>query len=421
MSSFRQVLRNPQFISFWLGQVISQFGDRINQMALIALVYSRRGTAPIELAIVMAFTIVPSFLISPLAGVLVDRWNRKHTMVAADIIRAVLVVSIPLFCMHGTSMVPIYVLVFLVFSTSCFFLPSKFSVIPELVAPELLLIANSLINTTMIIAVVLGVALGGTLIEQVGPKTGFYIDAMTYAVSALLIGIIRIRAPQRQAVLRPPATGIRVAIRQVWREFIAGVQYMRQHPYVQFVFMTIYLLMAAAGALYIAGIVFIQSIFDSVTRDIGFLAVFIGAGFFLGALGYGRFGHRISRLRMLYLGMLLSGLVVGMFALVLAWYPYIGVAAGLAVVIGITVGPIFISGNTLILEAIPADMRGRVFSFLGIIMNLGFLVAMFLASRLAEFYLPRQVIIGVGLCLSGYGVVGLVHTAKACGEKTGPA
>ena len=126
MNKFSYILKDKNFSFFWLGQIVSQFGDRLNQMALIALIYSRTGGSAVGLAKVMSFTIIPSFLISPFAGALVDRWNHKYTMIITDIIRAGLVILIPLFFLKGSSLVPLYITVFLIFSTSCFFLPSKF-------------------------------------------------------------------------------------------------------------------------------------------------------------------------------------------------------------------------------------------------------------------------------------------------------
>jgi len=184
---FSYILKEKNFFCFWLGQIISQFGDRLNQMALIALIYNRTGGSAFGLAKIMAFTIIPSLFISPFAGAYVDRWNYKYTMIISDIIRAVLVLLIPLWFIKLNSLVPLYISVFFVFTTSCFFLPSKFSIIPELVDKEKLLIANSLTNTTMMLAAVLGIGLGGTLIEKVGAKSGFYFDSFTYILSGLLL------------------------------------------------------------------------------------------------------------------------------------------------------------------------------------------------------------------------------------------
>ena len=408
MSRFRDVLKDKNFFFFWLGQIISQFGDRLTQMALIAFVFKHWGGSAFGLAKVMSFTIIPSFLIGPIAGAYVDRWNRKYTMIITDIIRAALVLSIPLFLIRLHSLVPIYICIFLVFTASCFFLPSKLSIIPELVSKEKLLVANSLTNTTIMMAAVLGVGLGGPLIEVVGAKIGFYIDATTYIFSAVLLSFITVnnvhlKESSRQA---PNISGI--VNKSIFSDIIVGIKYVFTHPYLRFIFFTIFIIMCAAGALYIIAIVFIQQVFGSVTRDLGFLSIFLGAGLFLGALGCGRFGHKISKVKVIFLSLIACGIFIGSFAIFLKIYPSLRIAAVLAVFIGMSVGPIFISGNTLIHEVIKSDMRGRIFSSLGIAMNLGFLLFMFVASKLSEFFNPMGVILIISACFVVYGLIGLI-------------
>ena len=132
---FREVLFKKNFFSLWLGQIVSEFGDRLNQMALIALVYSKSPGSVIALANLLFFIVIPVFVIGPFAGVYVDRWDRKKVMVIADIVRGILVFTIPIFIWLDF-MVPIYVIVFLMFSATRFFLPSKLAFIPEIVPEE---------------------------------------------------------------------------------------------------------------------------------------------------------------------------------------------------------------------------------------------------------------------------------------------
>ena len=77
---FRRSFQNKSFLSFWLAQLISQFGDRINQMALVGLVAGREFGSAMELAKLLTFTIIPVFIVGPIAGVYVDRWDRKTTL-----------------------------------------------------------------------------------------------------------------------------------------------------------------------------------------------------------------------------------------------------------------------------------------------------------------------------------------------------
>src|SRR3989338_11070346 len=128
--------KNGHFMRLWWAQLISQFGDRIHQMALIGLIAERTPGSALGLAKLMAFTIIPVFIVGPIAGVYVDRWDRRTTLFVCDFIRGLLVLSIPFAFIHRESMVPIYIVVFLVFCLSRFYVPAKLSIIPELVKED---------------------------------------------------------------------------------------------------------------------------------------------------------------------------------------------------------------------------------------------------------------------------------------------
>ena len=123
MTRFRDVLTNKNFLFLWLGQVISNFGDRLNQMALVALVYQRNPGSEIALAKLISFTIIPVFLVGPIAGAWVDRLNRKKIMMISDILRGILVLSIPI-CIRANQILLVYLAIFITFSLSRFFIPS---------------------------------------------------------------------------------------------------------------------------------------------------------------------------------------------------------------------------------------------------------------------------------------------------------
>src|SRR3990167_4660628 len=123
--------KSRNFQRLWLAQLVSQFGDRINQLALVGLMAERVPGSAMELAKLMAFTIVPVFLVQPFAGVFVDRWDRRTTLLICDVVRGLLVLSIPFAFFAGQSMIPIYVVVFLAFCFSRFYSPAKMSIIPR--------------------------------------------------------------------------------------------------------------------------------------------------------------------------------------------------------------------------------------------------------------------------------------------------
>ncbi|MDP2911140.1 MAG: MFS transporter, partial [Candidatus Omnitrophota bacterium] len=197
MARVRELLKDKNFFLLWFAQIVSNFGDRLDQMALIGLIYLRTPGSTIELAKLLSFTILPVFIIGPIAGICVDRWNRKATMITCDLIRGILVLLIPLIIKYSTSMVPIYVVVFVIFSVTRFFVPCKLSIIPDIVHKDKLLLANSLSSTTMMIATIVSFGFSGILVAKFGPQAGFYIDSGSYFISAILVFFLAVKLKEK--------------------------------------------------------------------------------------------------------------------------------------------------------------------------------------------------------------------------------
>jgi len=416
MIQFISDSRNKNFLRLWWAQLISQFGDRITQMALIGLAYELGGQQPsaTSLAKLLSFTIIPVFLVGPIAGVFVDRWDRQKTLLICDIARALLVLTIPLIFMFWKTMLPIYAVIFLMFCFSRFYVPAKMSIIPEIVRQEHLLTANSLMTTTGMIAFALGCALGGFLVEWFGARGGFLFDAATFFASGLLILsmtrhlFVKI---DRHAILEQGKEILQLE-RSFWHEMKDGVAYLFHKKEIRFVIATLFILLAAAGAVYVVIIVFVQQIFHSVTRHLGVLAVTLGAGLFLGTVIYGKFGRRLSWYRTIFLCLILGGIMMLAFVWGITSWPSVWLAFFLTLGLGMVIGPVFIAANTIIHEVADEQMQGKVFSSLEIVIHLAFMIAMLISSWLSEFIAPAMILSTVA---GVFGVVGLLGLWR-CGH-----
>jgi MFS family permease len=159
-------------------------------------------------------------------------------------------------------------------------------------------------------------------------------------------------------------------------------------------------------------IVFVQYTLHSTTKDLGLLVMFLGIGLFLGSLVYGRFGHRIAHYKVIFSSLVLSGIMLVIFAMGIYNYPNFGMAALLALCLGLTVAPIMIASNTIIHSVSDNDMLGKIFSSFEIVMHLGFLLFMFLSSMLAERFSHLLILVVVGVLLSLLGLVNLFFNRK---------
>ncbi|MFA5146645.1 MAG: MFS transporter [Candidatus Omnitrophota bacterium] len=413
MIRFRDVFKDKNFSLLWCAQVVSNFGDRLNQMALVALVYQRSPGNAVALAKLIALTIIPVFLIGPIAGAWVDRLNRRNVMIICDILRGFLVLLIPFF-IKTNQILPIYLIVFLTFSISRFFIPSKMAIIPELVSREKLLVANTLSDTTHMIGNVVGLVVAGIIVNipSIGAVGGFYIDATSFFISAAFIGMI----VQREFIrhVRDDFEVTREALEDSIRKSIVteikeGIGYLTKYGNMRFIVNAFFLLMAGIGAISCVIIVFIQDAFDTPTRDLGFLGMFLVIGLFLGTLLYGKFGQGLKKRMIVYASFTATGISIALFTFSVKGWPDILLSGPLAALIGIAVSPMMTSMNTLTHETVPEEARGRIFSSLEAVMHLAFLVFMFAAAYAVKHTGSFWVLTGTGMLFLVYGVSGVLY------------
>ncbi|MDD5119878.1 MAG: MFS transporter [Candidatus Omnitrophica bacterium] len=412
MARLRKILRNRDFFLLWMGQIISQLGDRLGQMALIAFVYMRAPGSTLQIAKILSFTIIPVFLIGPLAGVYVDRWNRRRTMYVCDFMRSLLVLAIPLFLFYTKNLAPIYLIIFIAFSIGRFFVPAKLSIIPDLVDNKELLLANSLINTSGMIAAVLGFGISGILVEHLGAKSGFYLNSLTFLISAIFIFLISKKFVAKVSFEEVGKEIVEVIRKSVFQEIKEGIFYFIRKKDIRFTAGIIFALWSALGSVYVVIIVFVQKTLHSATKDLGLLVMFLGIGLFLGSLVYGKFGQRISHYKIIFVSLVLSGIMLDIFALAIYYYPNFILAALLALFLGLIIAPIMIASNTIIHNVSDNEMLGKIFSSLEIVMHFGFLLFMFISSILAERFSHLLILVVVGVLLSLLGVVSLFLNRK---------
>ncbi|HOX54797.1 MAG TPA: MFS transporter, partial [Candidatus Omnitrophota bacterium] len=395
----------------FVGQIVSQFGDRIIQMALIALVYAVAPGSTFQLAKIISFTIIPVFLIGPVAGVYVDRWDRRKTMLISDLSKTILMFIIPLVFMSMDSLILIYIVIFLVFCISRFYVPAKLSIIPDLVQEKQLLIANSLANMTGMVAAALGFGLGGILVDSWGAKGGFYLSAGSFLFSALTILLIGTKIMghiKKNEIFELGKEVMEVIRKSVVAEIKDGVLYLVNQKEISFIVKILFLLWSALGAIYVVSIVFVQHALGTVTKDLGLLIMFLGLGLFVGSLVYGRLGHKISHLKIIFFCFTLSGIVLNSFVVVLTAYPVFIIAAILAFIFGLVVSPIMAAVNTLVHEASTSSMRGKVFSSLEIVMHFAFLLFMLISSKLADVVGESRFLLYLGIVIIVVGIIGII-------------
>jgi MFS family permease len=211
--------QRPQFRYLWLAAVISFAGDWFNTIATIILV-NRYTDSTVAVGALFIARALPPFLLSPLAGVVADRFSRKKVLVATDIMRAVIVLGFLLVDSSEDAWL-IYALTVAQFAISTFFEPARAAILPSLIeGGDELLLANTLSSITWSAMLTLGAALGGIVAGVFGVPTALIIDAASFLLSAALIW--RIQVVPREEPIGEISSG--------WQDMVDGFRYVRRHP-----------------------------------------------------------------------------------------------------------------------------------------------------------------------------------------------
>ena len=408
MPKFRKLLRNRNFLLYSVGQAFSQFGDRLVQIVLIGFVYKRWPGSTFQLAKLFFFTLIPSFFISPIAGVYVDRWNKKYVMIISDAFRAITILLIPFFFIYRENIVPIYTVIFLIFAAACFFLPTKLAIIPNLVPKEDLLLANSASSITWVGSGIIGFSLGGVLAEWIGIKNSLYINSTVYFLSALSFLFLVYSMKNRDRGAKKPATPQptkKVLEKSFFHDLKEGIKTLFSDGRIRFVTYIFFALFSMVGAVYVVAVVFIQETLESMTRHVGLFSMCIFAGLIAGSFIYGKVGQKLSRTKTIFVSIFLTGISINIFSIGLKIMKSFLFGSLSAALLGFFIAPIYVTATTIIHESIESRLRGRIFSSIGIIMNIGFLSFMLMSSMLAE-HIDRFWILIV--CGSGFAAFGII-------------
>jgi MFS transporter, DHA3 family, macrolide efflux protein len=402
---------DSSFSALWTGQLVSALGDRIHQVALAYVVYDATNSALAVGAVFLVATI-PNLLFSPIAGAFVDRWDHREVMIVSDLLRAGIVLLIPLAAV--TNLALAYPLVFLVTTVSIFFRPAKGAILPRIVQSDDLVPANSALWVGETFADIGGYLIAGLFVALLGSQLplAFWVDSVTYIASAVLIASIAVAPVGRAAASAAAdaaagaAKGIGGAIRTFATEIGEGWRFLRGE--------TVLLantLLAVAAQFMLGIILALTPVYASTAIDLrgftdregyAFLEGAIGAGNLVGGFLIGLVGSRLSLGRMVIVGYVVTGGFVALMALV----GNLPLAIGMAFGVGVGNLAFVIPSQTLFQRRTPPEMMGRV---LGLRFSLVFgsmTLAMGVGGVLGEWFGAAPVIGVFGLVTLVAGLAG---------------
>ncbi len=363
---------NSNFRWVWIGEAASWLGDWFAAIAMYTLVRDLTGS-PFALGLVFVTKMLPFAVASPLAGLLVDRFNRRRLMIAADLLRAILVLGFLLVDSAG-DLVLLYTLITLQVFLTAVFIPARSASIPNITTPKELLTANALSAATWSTLLAVGAALGGFATEWFGIRAVFVIDSATFVVSAWFLS--RAVIPQRTDKSE------RYGIAAILSETVDGWRHIRRDPAIG--------RMIGAKAVWSlggGGLVYMLALMG---EDIASLSAAVGIGILYGARGFGTgVGPVVMRQflpdeckwpLMLGLGIVGTG-VTYMTIGFLPWTLWIAVLVALA---HAPSGANWVASTVLLQERTVDEYRGRVFSTEWLLITLADSVSIVVASLLLE-------------------------------------
>ncbi|UCF39252.1 MAG: MFS transporter [Acidobacteriota bacterium] len=370
-----------------MGQVVSEIGDHFNNIAVFGLVLAQTHSGLVVTGVMLARG-VSAVLAGPVAGVLLDRMNRKQIMITSDLVRALIAIGF-IFTVDSPKTWLMYLLSSLLMFASPFFTSGRSAILPSIVRGEELHSANALSQTTQWVTLTLGALSAGGAVAHFGYKGAFLVNAASFIFSAWSISRLDLppRAPRK---IPEPLTETRVV--RPWTEYVDGLRYMRSNPLVLGIALVGVGWATGGGAAQILFSLFGEIVFERGASGIGTIWGFAGFGLLVGGTLAYWLGTRLSFDAYKW-AIVVCYLVHG------GAYVFFSQAESFAwalVFIAVSragVGVSSVLNFTQLLRRVPDELRGRVFSTLESMVWSTMIFSMALTGLASEYYSPR--VIGV--------------------------
>jgi MFS family permease len=403
------VLRQKNFARLWAGGAISMLGDWLLFVALPFYIYDLTGSALATGAMFMAQSL-PILLFGSLGGVFADRWDRRRTMIAADLLRAGLLLLL-LAVRSAEWLWVIYLVVFVESSVGQFFNPAKNALIPHLVAERDLMPANALNTLSVEITRLVGAPLGGVLIVLLGFESVILLDSASYLLSALLIALVV--APPSAPADEAPAPA-RSPVAAVWSDLVDGLRLVARQRWLAGLFLALGAAMLGQGIVNALLVPWVDQVLRGDAQVFGWIVTAQGVGGLLGGLVIGRIGRLLAPAWI----MSVSAWSMAALILVIVNVPVLPLVLALVALVGLPAVAFFVTESTLIQSGVADQYRGRVFGAYGTTQALMMLIGMGLASALADSVgvLPLLDLVGGLYVLAGFVILAMVGHRAAPAE-----
>ena len=362
------VFKNRNFSLLWTGQLISTIGSALTSLAASIYVFRLTGSA-LSVGLMLMATAAPSLLVGLFAGVFVDRYDRKKIMITADILRAVLILLVPV--LTPLNVIWLYVIVMLTSAIGQFFDPAHESVLPEVASDEELAAANSLIAISSFGSTAVGFAMAGLIASAANINWAFYADAITYIISAICVYLISVKPIHAEE-----ETSAAVVIKNLR----AGVRQLFSTPVLRSLFSVQVIVLISFGLSNTLLLPFALTALNATEFEYGLQEGLTSIGFVVASLLMAQVFDRLQAgawLAISFLGM-------GLIGVVYSFLHSVPLAIALIAFSGFFNAPSSIGRRVIVQRNTPPEMRGRVSSAFFVARDVLFLIGMS-AAGLADY------------------------------------
>jgi MFS family permease len=374
--SMRDALAISGFKKLWFAQGVSILGDFLAIFGVINLITFRWHGTPLQVTNVMIAYIIPITIVAPLAGVFIDRWNVKRTMIASDLIRAVLILGL----VFVTRLEHIYVVFFLVSCVSSFFGPAQSVTLRTLVPVHGLMAANALMSQAFYTMRIIAPAAAGLLVYWLGENSCFYLDTISFFFSAAMLStivVMRVVTAKKQG---------EKSVGTLMKDYTAGSRFILTHQAISFVMIAMMTAMFVLSCFSPLISVYVRDQLHAGTRAFGLISAMIGVGLIVGTQTVNAVAKGYSKKHVA-----LSGLIaLGFATFVLALFKTSFLAGASMFGIGFAIAFIIVPAQTLMQQETPPDMLGRVSSSFMAVFSLAQLLGLVLSGSLADWIGVRR-------------------------------
>ena len=379
--SMREVLRIPVMRRLWYAQIVSNFGDFLALFAVIGVLTFKLHGNPQQVTGVQIAYQVPIAILGILAGVFVDRWPLKRTLVASDILRGFLCLGL----LAATQVWHYYVILAAISIVSSFFGPAQGVVIREAVPFHGLRSSNALMQQVMFMMRIVGPAAAGLMVSSFGYNPCYLIDSASFFASACFIGSVAIA--RSTAVHKHSTAEDKGAVAKVWHDMQQGISFIVHHAALLFVVLAMATGMFILGcfgpliAVYVRDSVLPTAAIHTQNTVYGAASAMIGVGMFIGVSSLNKFATKVKNTTLVYTGLLgIAAALVVLTALTFIWSTLLG-----DFLIGTAVACIIIPAQTLMQQETPPELMGRVGSTFMSCVFTAQILGLLLSGALAKF------------------------------------